>query len=305
MARDGRRALALTAALGAGIAVLACRRVDPDARSASAGASSAQLASASATNTRSSSPSAAAAPTKAVPEEAHDEKTPGELAALDGERVVHLDVPGFQPAVVAVPIGARRPKPVVLALHGNFDRPEWQCSVFGPIVASRAFVLCPRGRARSDVPKSLDRWDYASQRAMTKEIDAALSALAAHFGAHVDPGPKLFIGFSLGAIYGVGLVQKEPQAYPRAVFIEGALGAWSRAAAKGFVEHGGARVLFACGQADCMRRIKTLVPALEKAGLPTRAGGSANAGHTYDGVVADVVAENFEWLVEGDARFSE
>jgi predicted esterase len=223
---------------------------------------------------------------------------------LTGEPLVALEVPGFAPAIVALPLGARARKPVVVALHGNFDRPDWQCSVWAPIVAARAFVLCPRGAARRDVPKSWDRWEYHSGKAVQAELDAGLSALHERFADYVDDGPLLFIGFSLGAIYGVPLIQKFPERFPRAVLIEGGLGAWSAASAKRYVKGGGQRLLIACGQLDCMARIKTLVPALDKAGLPTRGGGSSRAGHTYDGPVAEVVAQNWQWLVEGDPRFA-
>lgn len=224
-------------------------------------------------------------------------------AALSGEGLVALEVPGFQPAVVSVPLGTRGPRPVAVALHGNFDRPEWQCGVWRPIVGERGFVLCPRGVPRRDVPREMDRWEYTSQPAFAREIDAALAALAARFGAHVDGGPVLFIGFSLGAIYGAPLVQRAPARFPRAVLIEGGLGAWTPATARRFSAAGGQRLLFGCGQPDCMTRSKRMIAALEKAGLPARQGGDGKAGHTYDGKVAQVVADNWEWLVESDSRW--
>src|SRR5688500_18592409 len=45
---------------------------------------------------------------------------------LSGEPLQDLPVPGYGVAVVSMPLGAREPRPVVLALHGNYDRPEWQ-----------------------------------------------------------------------------------------------------------------------------------------------------------------------------------
>ena len=222
---------------------------------------------------------------------------------LQGEPLTALEVPGHASAVVALPLGSRSRKPVVVALHGNFDRPDWQCGVWAPIVAGRAFVLCPRGVLRRDVPKSWDRWEYRSAQAVADELEAGLGALRARYVDYVDEGPVVFIGFSLGAIYGASLLQKEAERFPRAVLIEGGLGSWSAAAAKRYVKHGGQRLLIACGQSDCMARIKTLLPVLERAGLPARGGGSARAGHTYDGPVAEVVQQNWDWLVEGDPRF--
>ena len=116
--------------------------------------------------------------------------------------------------------------------------------------------------------------------------------------------PLLFIGFSLGAGYGVPLVQAEPELYPRAVFIEGGVSAWNIAAAKRFAKAGGKRLILACGQAGCLTQVKQLGPALTRAGLETRVGGSASAGHTYDGSVAQVVSDNWDWLTEDDQRFA-
>src|SRR5688572_24251129 len=49
---------------------------------------------------------------------------------------VELDVPGFRTAVVSVPADTSRARRIVVALHGNFDRPEWQCQVWRRIIAA-------------------------------------------------------------------------------------------------------------------------------------------------------------------------
>jgi predicted esterase len=213
-------------------------------------------------------------------------------------------VEGFQPAVVSLPLAPRAAYPVAVALHGNFDRPEWQCEVFRPVIGPNGFLVCPRGAPRRDVPKQMDRWEYWSGAAMLREIDAALVALGRRYGDRVDPGPIVFIGFSLGAIYGAPIVQKAPARFPRAVLVEGGHGAWTAANAKRYAAGGGLRVLLACGQATCLSKAARLVPALERAGLPARSGGSKTAGHTYDGAVAAAVKDAWPWLVEGDARWS-
>src|SRR5687768_10364236 len=40
--------------------------------------------------------------------------------------VVHLEVPGFLPAVLLVPAGSE-PRPLVAAAHGAGGSPEWEC----------------------------------------------------------------------------------------------------------------------------------------------------------------------------------
>jgi len=114
----------------------------------------------------------------------------------------------------------------------------------------------------------------------------------------------VFIGFSLGAGYGAPLVQAQPALFPRAVFIEGAVSAWNVAAAKRFVKAGGKKLILACGQAGCLSQVKPLGSALTRAGLDTRTGGSATAGHTYDGPVAQVVSDNWDWFTAEDERFA-
>lgn len=220
-----------------------------------------------------------------------------------GERI-SLEVPGFEPAIVSVPSRPRAAHPVAVAFHGNFDRPEWQCEVFRPVIGDSGFLLCPRGKPRRDVPKSLDRWEYHSGKSMGAELDAALAALEQRFGERVEPGPIVFIGFSLGAIYGAPIVQGNPRRFPRAVFVEGGHNAWTARTAKKFAEAGGLRLFLACGQAACLANAKRLAPVLEKAGLPTRSGGAPKAGHTYDGDVAAAVKAAFPWLVEGDPRWA-
>lgn len=248
-------------------------------------------------------PIAAETPRNAEPAPQAAAESPTRRARLESEPVIALDVPGFRPATVVVPVGTDRPRPVAVALHGNFDRPEWQCGVWQSIVENGGFVLCPRGVPRRDAPAAWDRWEYSSAKAMKNEIEAAVAALRGRFGEFVAEGPLVFIGFSLGAIYGASLVQADPATYARVVFIEGGVSAWTPYSAKKFAQAGGQRLILACGQADCLARVRRLGPALERAGLPTRVGGSAKAGHSYDGEVANVVRENWDWFIEGDGRW--
>ena len=155
-----------------------------------------------------------------------------ELAPLAADApFVPLEVEGYRPAIVSVPAGARRARPVLVALHGNFDRPEWQCEVWRGIT-SFPFILCPRGIPRGDAPKSLDRWTYGGLKATEAELMAGLEALKKRFGAYIDDGPLLYTGFSLGAIYGARMLRDHPEQFPRAVLTEGGYESWARPAAK-------------------------------------------------------------------------
>jgi predicted esterase len=216
-----------------------------------------------------------------------------------------LPVSGFGDAVVSLPLGTRDPRPIVLATHGNYDTPEWQCQVWRDIVANDAFVLCPRGAARGDSPSPSDiRYQYVSNQHLEKEIDAGVEALRAAYPAYVDDGPLLFTGFSQGAIMGASIMARRPGRYPRAVLIEGGQRAWYAASAKAFSEGGGQRILFACGQWDCNRQALDAGRVLEKQGVASRAVFRKGEGHSYGGGVAEEIAIAFDWVIEGDERWA-
>jgi hypothetical protein len=54
-----------------------------------------------------------------------------------------------------LPLAATSPRPLVLGVHGNDDRPEWQCGVWRGIVGARArtiFSFAKNGDARFSSP---------------------------------------------------------------------------------------------------------------------------------------------------------
>ena len=219
--------------------------------------------------------------------------------------LVTLEVPGFAPAVVALPLGAISRRPVLIATHGNYDRPEWQCETWAPLVAKHGFVLCPRGIARRDSPSRTDpRWEYATNQALEKELTADLAALRARFPDHVDDGAIVYTGFSLGAIMGVAIAQRAPATFSRLVLTEGGFDRWTIQSARAYAKNGGARVLFACGQMGCVVSARQSVVLLKLAGVEARVVSAVGSGHSYGGPVAEAIAEAFPWLTEGDARWA-
>ncbi|WP_437288688.1 hypothetical protein [Sorangium sp. So ce406] len=228
-----------------------------------------------------------------------------QIAPLHAEApLVELAVAGFPSAVVSVPIGATARRPVLIASHGNYDRPEWQCEVWRGIAGGDAFILCPRGVARSDSPSTSDvRFTYESNARLEQEIDAGLAALRARFPEHVDPGPALYTGFSLGAIMGSAIAARRASLFPRLVLVEGGHDKWTPAAAKAFADGGGQRVLFVCAQAGCGAAAAAAAARLEKAGVLTRVVRGKEAGHRYDGPVAEETRRALGWVLDADARW--
>ncbi len=217
--------------------------------------------------------------------------------------IVALGIPGMLDAVVSVPLGATAPRPVVVATHGLWDFPEGLCDNWRWIVGNRAWVLCPRGETRPD-----QTFRYRSGPALAREIDAGVRALEEKYPGYVDPGPRLYTGFSLGAILGAWIITHDPEHYPRAILTEGGEDKFDAAAAAAYARGGGQRVLFACGLAFRVAPATRAAKILEHAGVPSRVvlGKLPDAGqfiHWYNGPVAEETREQLEWLFEGDGRW--
>jgi hypothetical protein len=218
--------------------------------------------------------------------------------------IVPLDVPGSPRAVISVPLGARGPKPLVVATHGMWDPPEGLCDNWRWIVRDRAWVLCPRGPRRPD-----GNYRYSDGPSLAREIDAGIQALMARFPGYVDPGPVLYTGFSQGAILGVWIVTHDPARYPRAILTEGGEDRFAApGVARGYARGGGLRVLFACGLRSRVAGAEKAAAVLERAGVPSKVvlGKLPDAGqfiHWYNGPVAEETRGQLGWLLEGDPRW--
>lgn len=226
-----------------------------------------------------------------------------EPPALDGPPYVGLPVAGHETAIVAVPVGAKGPQRIVLATHGNYDTPAWQCSTWRDIVGPEGFVLCPRGIPRPDSPSRDDvRFTYASNAALEKEVEAALDALRERYRAHLTDAPIVYTGFSLGAIMGVAIAAraKHPGRYEAMVLVEGGHDRWKPETAAAYAKAGGKRVLFACGQASCLLEAKRAADHLERAGVATKIVGVKDEGHSYGGRVAEQVKSAWSFVAGPD-----
>jgi hypothetical protein len=228
------------------------------------------------------------------------------LAPLESDPpIVSLPVPGFLDAVLSVPLGARTPRPVVVATHGLWDFPEGVCDNWRWIVGDRAWVLCPRGEARPN-----RSFHYRSGADLAREIEAGIQALDERYPGYVDTGPRMYAGFSLGAILGAWIVVHDPAHYPRAVLIEGGEDRFSAAAASAYARGGGQRVLFACGLKFRVDPANRAAERLRKAGVPAHVvlGKLPETGqfiHWYNGPVAAETRAQLDWLFEDDPRWSE
>jgi pimeloyl-ACP methyl ester carboxylesterase len=194
---------------------------------------------------------------------------------------VQLEVPGFRRATIAVPETPAEPRAVIVALHGNFDRPEWQCQTWRPVTDARYWIVCPRGIPRRDAPRSLDRWEWGTLAQTKAEILAALGALRQTFHDYVQPTELVLIGFSLGAILGVRLLEDPDLGIGAAVLIEGGYSGVTREGVHAMSRHGLRGVLFACGQSPCRSALRTIRPLFTGEQIFVASVEDLRAGHDY------------------------
>lgn len=228
-------------------------------------------------------------------------KATSEATPLTSEQpIVELPMKGRNAAVVSLPLQARTRKPVLVAAHGRDDVPQPLCEMWRGLVGDRAFVVCPTGVPSPNVAGS---FTYDSDVALADEIDAAIDALREKFPNHVDDGPLVYAGFSLGSFQGVRVVNRDPGRTPRVILIEGGHDPWTEDLIATFADGGGQRVLFVTGQAVNEQRSKTIAAELLRAGIGARVVHAEDAGHVYTGSVREKLAEAFDWVVEGDERW--
>jgi pimeloyl-ACP methyl ester carboxylesterase len=227
-----------------------------------------------------------------------------QIAPLVVSDLTSLAVPGYREAVLTVPDSKGTSRPVVVAVHGNYDHVEPFCETWAQITSHWAFVLCPRGPPRLDAGVKEDRWTFGwNGRDLEREIEAGLQALKHRHGDRVANGPVIFAGFSLGAILGADIVLWKPSRYTRAVLVEGGTTNWSLATAKTFSKGGGGKMMFACGQDACVRETRTGLHWLEVVGVDARTAYAGTIGHTYEGIVAEELTRQWPWLTDGDPRW--
>jgi predicted esterase len=218
-----------------------------------------------------------------------------------------LPIAGFPDAAVAPPWNVETPRPVLIVLHGLGDRPETHCEAFRSVLHASAFVLCLRGSfdpERSEPGRT--RYTLPGGDTLRAHVDAALQALEARYGDRVDIERPLLAGFSLGATEAALLAQWETARFPRVAVLEGGLDVWDYGTVAAFAQHGGVRVLFACGSPWC-------TPPARAAIARIRANGAADAdaarlafadvGHRDSLPLQAAVRAEFAWFVEGDPRW--
>jgi len=223
------------------------------------------------------------------------------LSPLQAESwLIELPVEGFRDARVSVPLGAREMRPVVVALHGAGDRPEWACGSWRGVTDSYPFVVCPTGLP-GGAPNA---FVWGNDATVEREVNASVAALRRRFGDHVAPGCTLLTGFSQGAIRTVPMLARGGGWCPQAVLCEGAYDALGKSFAKAFLGWGGRRILLGCSQPYCVKIFRERETLLRGAGVDVRMVDSGERTHNLNAEMVSTLHEAWPWLVRDDDRWS-
>jgi pimeloyl-ACP methyl ester carboxylesterase len=199
--------------------------------------------------------------------------------------------------VVAVPAEGEAPHEVVVAAHANFDRPEWECGWWRRHFPE-AFVFCPRGILRDDTEPDDPRYTYRDDAALKAELDAGLLALRAKYPGQFDDAEMIWVALSRGAYLGGFIASRQPKRFPRLILVEGGQDPWTAANAKAFVDGGGRRVLFICGQPVCRIQARPAAARLKHFGAEAKIEDVPGMGHGLNGDADPIITRHMAWLRE-------
>lgn len=183
---------------------------------------------------------------------------------------------------------------VVMSAHGAGGLAEHHCEYWWRQLEGRFLVACLRGHPlyRTEPERG---FYYPDHHELGKETAEARRALAAHFGKRLS-GDFSYVGYSQGATMGALMVADHMPPFERFVFIEGGIDSWTQARAAQLAERGARRVLLVCGGPRCARSAEAAAARLRAVGVPARSRHAPQAGHTYLGEVAQVVASEVPWV---------
>ncbi len=197
--------------------------------------------------------------------------------------------------VLAPPLGARTRRPLMIALHGGSDRPEWACNAWARIAGGFPILVCPRGIGGD----SALAWSTpADTRARVKAaVDATKELYAKWIN---DEVPIVLVGFSMGATQAALLAQNDPKTYRRVALAESAYAPEPvMAFAKPWAEGGGERVIFLCTTPGCEGPYRNAAKNAAKQHVPARLNIAGTKDHGMWNDVVQSMKRDWGFLIEG------
>jgi predicted esterase len=217
--------------------------------------------------------------------------SPHALAPLVGTWIDTVTLDDGTDAQVAPPLGATTARPLVVAVHGASDRHDWACSEWRVVVDAYAFVVCPHGSPYG----TAFAWTSIDQ--LDKRVMSAVSAVRTKYGAYVDPGPAVYVGFSQGATLAPYVLRHHTDVFPVVALDEGG---YTSASVSGGIK----RALLACSTGACETDFTDSARALARTGVDVHVAKLGLFGHTMDSRTTSALQTQWKWLVRDDARWS-
>jgi dienelactone hydrolase len=197
---------------------------------------------------------------------------------------------------VSVPLGAREPRPIMIALHGGSDKPELACAAWRRASEAYPFVVCPRGFGGNAA-----RLGWRTSTDTAQRVARAVSAAKEIFGERIKATSSVVLaGFSMGGSQVALLARDDPRTYRRIVVGDSAHDpkpalTFSREWRKG----GGERAVFLCSTSGCEPSFRKSARNAAQAKAPARLNIAATQVHGLSEPVAQSMRRDWPWLVEG------
>lgn len=211
--------------------------------------------------------------------------------------LVDLPLKGFHSSVFVAPSRTDAPPwPLVVILHGNYDRPEWECQTWMNVGKKQGWLLCPRGIPRTDIPKALDRWYYRGRQNLAKEVKLGVSELEKLYPGLVSRDEAVLVGLSLGAnmsprFAGMGIMD-----FKHLILIEGGYQV-TLSIAKTAARKGVKSAVYLCGEnTPCSKRTPRLQRIWKRAGVQSATFVMPGVGHGYPANFDPIAEKAFDFL---------
>jgi pimeloyl-ACP methyl ester carboxylesterase len=204
---------------------------------------------------------------------------------------IDIEENGKKLGSISIPLGAREPRPILVALHGASDKPGWACGEWRAIVDAYPFVVCPRGEGT----ESSLYWPSPAKTLAA--IDALLDVTRAKFGDWLASGPTVLAGFSMGASQAAILSREDPKRFPRVVLAESSFD--PKGTAVFASSYKGERVALLCTTLGCGPVYRQAGETLARRGVPSRVNISGTNAHGMWEVTNASMRRDWPWVVEG------
>jgi poly(3-hydroxybutyrate) depolymerase len=212
---------------------------------------------------------------------------PEQLELFDGTEKL-----GF----VSVPLGAREPRPIMVAIHGGSEKPERACAAWRGVTEAYPFVVCPHGWGGNEARLG---WRKPSDTA--SRIARAVAATKKVFGSWVKETSTVVLGgFSMGGSQVALVARNDPKTYRRITVGDSAHDPRPALTfARDWIKGGGERAVFLCTTSGCEPSFRAAARKVASEKAPARLNIAATQVHGLSAGAVQSMRRDWPWLVEG------